>query len=192
MRESESDEAPRSCINHVAAMSWAETTVPDNRLASHKWQKTGFRSANQVEVDFIFIASGTKIAVRAVAALSIWRKPSCSHVTNRNHAPDGPAHVLELAGGRLAEKHVDYEFFPSLIGGPRPLMSSTASQIIGGRVAPTSYLDTSTTPIIFGLALKIRCFSGFAFAPTDSPPCRNRAIVTYWGLNGARPAIGPA
>src|SRR4029077_9072228 len=51
MRESESDEAPRSCINHVAAMSGAETPVPDNRLASHKWQKTGFRSTNQVEVD---------------------------------------------------------------------------------------------------------------------------------------------
>ena len=62
MRESESDEAPRLCINHVAAMSWAETTVPDNRLASHKWQRTGFRNANQVEVDFIFIASGTKIS----------------------------------------------------------------------------------------------------------------------------------
>ncbi len=53
IRESESDEAPRSCINHVAATSWTETTVPDNTLASHRRQNTGFRSANQVEVDFI-------------------------------------------------------------------------------------------------------------------------------------------
>ena len=53
MRESESEEAPISCINHVAARSWPETTVPDNRLASHKRQNTGFRSANQVEVDLI-------------------------------------------------------------------------------------------------------------------------------------------
>jgi acyl-CoA thioesterase len=53
MRESENDEAPRSCINHVAAMSWAETTVPDNTLASHKRQNIWFRSANQVEADFI-------------------------------------------------------------------------------------------------------------------------------------------
>jgi hypothetical protein len=37
MRESKSDEAPRSCINHVEARSWAEMTVPDNTLASHKW-----------------------------------------------------------------------------------------------------------------------------------------------------------
>jgi hypothetical protein len=53
MRESESEEAPISCINHVAARSWFETTVPDNRLASHKRQNAGFRSANQVEVDLI-------------------------------------------------------------------------------------------------------------------------------------------
>ena len=50
MRESENDEAPRSCINHVA---WAETTVPDNTLASHKRQNIWFQSANQVEADFI-------------------------------------------------------------------------------------------------------------------------------------------
>jgi hypothetical protein len=56
--ESESAEAPRSFISHVAARSWAETTVPDNTLASHKRQNSGFRSANQVEVDFILIASG--------------------------------------------------------------------------------------------------------------------------------------
>ena len=60
MRESESDEAPRSFINHAAAKSWADTTVPDNTLASHKRQNTGFRSANQVEVDFIVLASGMK------------------------------------------------------------------------------------------------------------------------------------
>ena len=53
IRESENGEAPRSCINHVAVMSWDETNVPDNTLASHKRQNTGFRSANQVEVDFI-------------------------------------------------------------------------------------------------------------------------------------------
>ncbi len=53
IRERENDEAPRSCINQVAAMSCAETAVPDNTLARNKRQKTGFRSANQVEVDFI-------------------------------------------------------------------------------------------------------------------------------------------
>jgi hypothetical protein len=60
MRERESDEAPKSFINHVAARSWAETTVPNNTLANHKRQNSGFRSANQVEVDFIFIASALK------------------------------------------------------------------------------------------------------------------------------------
>jgi len=63
LRESESEEAPRSCINRVAARSWAETTVPDNTLASHKRQNSGFPSANQVEVDFILIASGMKRAL---------------------------------------------------------------------------------------------------------------------------------
>ena len=58
IRESENDEAPRSCINQVAVTSWAETNVPDNTLASHKRQNTGFRSANQVEVDLFSIASG--------------------------------------------------------------------------------------------------------------------------------------
>ena len=53
MRESENDEAPRSCITQVAAMSCAETTVPDKTLTRNKRQNTGFRSANQVEVDFI-------------------------------------------------------------------------------------------------------------------------------------------
>ena len=52
MSESERDEAPRSCINHVADMSCAERNVPDKTLASHIRQKTGFRSANQVEADF--------------------------------------------------------------------------------------------------------------------------------------------
>ena len=36
MRESESEKAPISCINHVAVMSWAETKVPNNRRASQK------------------------------------------------------------------------------------------------------------------------------------------------------------
>ena len=52
MSDSERDEAPRSCINHVADMSCAERNVPDKTLASHIRQKTGFRSGNQVEVDF--------------------------------------------------------------------------------------------------------------------------------------------
>ena len=51
IRESASDEAPRSCINQVAATSWAETNVPDNTLASQRRQNTGFRSAYQVELD---------------------------------------------------------------------------------------------------------------------------------------------
>ena len=55
MSESESDEAPTSCINHAAAKSWAETTVPNNTLAIHKWRKTGFRNANRVELDFILM-----------------------------------------------------------------------------------------------------------------------------------------
>jgi hypothetical protein len=53
MRERASGEAPRSFINQVAAMSWEETTVPANKLASHKRQNIVLRSANQVEVDFM-------------------------------------------------------------------------------------------------------------------------------------------
>ena len=64
MRESESEEAPRSCINHVAVTSWADTTVPDNTLASQRRQYTGFRSANQVEVDLILTASAMKMAAK--------------------------------------------------------------------------------------------------------------------------------
>jgi hypothetical protein len=52
MSESERDEAPSSFINHFADMSCAERNVPDKTLASHMRQKAGFRSANQVEVDF--------------------------------------------------------------------------------------------------------------------------------------------
>jgi hypothetical protein len=58
IRERANDEAPRSCINQVAAMSWAETNVPDNTLASQRRQNTEFRSANHVEVDFVFMAAG--------------------------------------------------------------------------------------------------------------------------------------
>ena len=65
MSDSASDEAPRSCINQVAAMSWAETNVPDNTLASQRRENTGFRSANQVEVDFVSIASGMKNNLKA-------------------------------------------------------------------------------------------------------------------------------
>jgi hypothetical protein len=39
-------------------MSWAETNVPDNTLASQRRQNTEFRSANHVEVDFVFMAAG--------------------------------------------------------------------------------------------------------------------------------------
>ena len=53
MRDKKSGEASRSCINHVAVMSWVETTVPAKRPASHTRQKAGFRSANQVEVELI-------------------------------------------------------------------------------------------------------------------------------------------
>jgi hypothetical protein len=61
MRESASEEAPRSCINHVAVTSWADKTVPDNTLASQRRQYTGFRSANQVEVDLILTANDMKM-----------------------------------------------------------------------------------------------------------------------------------
>jgi hypothetical protein len=33
--ESKNADAPRSCISQVAAMSWAETNVPDSTLATH-------------------------------------------------------------------------------------------------------------------------------------------------------------
>jgi len=56
MSESANDEAPRSCINHVAVMSCAETNVPDNTLANQRRLNTGFRSANHVDVDFFSIA----------------------------------------------------------------------------------------------------------------------------------------
>ena len=63
MRESENDEAPRSFINHVAVTSWAETNVPDITLASHKRQNAGFRSANQVAVDFLSIGCSTRLTI---------------------------------------------------------------------------------------------------------------------------------
>jgi hypothetical protein len=47
-------------------MSWAETNVPDNTLASQRRKNTGFRSANQVEVDFVSIASGMKNSLKAL------------------------------------------------------------------------------------------------------------------------------
>src|SRR4029453_3622040 len=50
MRDKKSGEESKSCINHVAVISWVETTVPAKRLESHTRQKAGFRSANQVEV----------------------------------------------------------------------------------------------------------------------------------------------
>ena len=81
IRESANEEAPRSCINHVAARSWADTNVPETTLASQRRQNIGFRSANQVEVDFVFIASGMKNS----------RKPSSRHpnfLTPRAARPD--------------------------------------------------------------------------------------------------------
>ena len=60
MRERKNDEAPRLLINHVAVTSWAETNVPDNTLANHKRQNTGFRRANQVEVDLFSIGNGIR------------------------------------------------------------------------------------------------------------------------------------
>ena len=60
IRESAKAEAPRLCINQVAAMSCAETNVPDKALASQRRQNTGFLSANQVEADVVFIANGIK------------------------------------------------------------------------------------------------------------------------------------
>jgi hypothetical protein len=71
--ESKSDEAPRLCINHVAAMSCAETNVPDNTLASHRLRNTGFPRANQVDVDAFSMSSDMKIAASLQAAIPIWR-----------------------------------------------------------------------------------------------------------------------
>ena len=42
-------------ITQVAAMSWAETQHPETTLASQSLRKTGFRSANQMEVEFVLI-----------------------------------------------------------------------------------------------------------------------------------------
>ena len=56
-------------INHVAVTSWAETKMPDNTLANHSRRNTGFRSENQVEVDFVFIAADmicTQIALPGI------------------------------------------------------------------------------------------------------------------------------
>jgi hypothetical protein len=55
IKEGSKAEAPRSCINHVAASSWAETNVPDRTLAHQRRQNVGFRSANQVDAAFAFI-----------------------------------------------------------------------------------------------------------------------------------------
>ena len=45
--------------------------MPENRVANHKRQNTGFRSANQVEVDFVFMASGIKNSCKPQAAIQI-------------------------------------------------------------------------------------------------------------------------
>ena len=42
-------------ITQVAAMSWAETQHPETTLASQSLQKTGFRRASQMEVEFVLI-----------------------------------------------------------------------------------------------------------------------------------------
>jgi hypothetical protein len=36
-------------------MSWAETQQPETTLASQSLQKTGFRSASQMEFEFVLI-----------------------------------------------------------------------------------------------------------------------------------------
>jgi hypothetical protein len=45
--------------------------VPENKVANHKRQNTGFRSANHVEVEFEFMAGGIKIAAGLQAAVQI-------------------------------------------------------------------------------------------------------------------------
>jgi hypothetical protein len=42
-------------MTQVAAMSWAETQHPETTLANHSLQKTGFRSASQIEFGFVLI-----------------------------------------------------------------------------------------------------------------------------------------
>jgi hypothetical protein len=42
-------------ITQVAAMSCAATQHPETRLASQSLEKTGFRRANQMEVEFVLI-----------------------------------------------------------------------------------------------------------------------------------------
>jgi hypothetical protein len=42
-------------MTQVAAMSWAETQHPETTLASQSLEKTGFRSASQIECGFLLI-----------------------------------------------------------------------------------------------------------------------------------------
>ena len=62
MSDSANEEAPAPCINHVAATSCADTNVPERTLASQSRANTGFRSANQVDVEvFVSVANPAKI-----------------------------------------------------------------------------------------------------------------------------------
>jgi hypothetical protein len=50
IRERNKGESLTRFMAHVAAVSCAATHVPETRLASHMFRKTGFRRAVQVEV----------------------------------------------------------------------------------------------------------------------------------------------
>jgi hypothetical protein len=54
IKDKKSGESLTRFIVHVAAVSWAATQVPEIKLATHMFRKTGFRRAVQVEFALIW------------------------------------------------------------------------------------------------------------------------------------------
>jgi hypothetical protein len=48
--ESSNGEAPSAFVSHVAAVSWADTQMPETTLGTHRPTKAGFLNANHTEV----------------------------------------------------------------------------------------------------------------------------------------------
>ena len=64
-------------ITQVAAMSWAETQHPEMTLASQSLEKTGFRSAIQMEVEFALIGRTPKTmraSTNSIASYTSWKR----------------------------------------------------------------------------------------------------------------------
>jgi hypothetical protein len=104
IRESASDEAPRLCINHVAARSWAETNVPETTVASQRRQNIGFRSANQVDVDFVlgvFAYPRRKGQFRSHREAGFGSDPDFSQFPEGFRPLDGPLAVYGTRSVRL-------------------------------------------------------------------------------------------